>query len=366
MDSAHAERRRIKDASHQGLVGRKLREEWLVWREDSTGSIRVRQSAKKAKGMRLREKTRLESARIKAARSSFQPYGITKIEVLDDRGQWVEQVTQKGVVQGFVKEALHRGSQTKNTPFMLQPLLDDFGISPTSPAVSRNISLAHWYGSICCQVVASFEDAGSGGGRTKNTVTFPERIVCAELVPHEGIYGNWTSGLHFGHFKVMNLSPLSTDIYSGFAEIPYKSGFSPKRLRKCVDHMLQKSPDNFHADRFRPINFLEADANYNLKHIARAAMAYGESMGIIANEQYGSRKDHSSETQALNKRLTFDDFERHRGVLCVNDAKSCYDRILHVIAAICLRRFGLEQGPIASMVETLQYMTHLIHIAWGI
>ena len=96
-------------------------------------------------------------------------------------------------------------------------------------------------------------------------------------------------------------------------------------------------------------------------------MSYGESQGIIAKEQYGSRKHHSSETQALNKMLTFDSWRLRKtpGVLCVNDAKSCYDRILHVIAAICLRRFGLEEGPISSMMETLQSMTHLIHTSWG-
>ena len=31
LDSAHAERRRIKDVSNQELVGRKLRDEWLTW-----------------------------------------------------------------------------------------------------------------------------------------------------------------------------------------------------------------------------------------------------------------------------------------------------------------------------------------------
>ena len=134
-----------------------------------------------------------------------------------------------------------------------------------------------------------------------------------------------------------------------------------------MDHMLQKDPENFHVDRFRPINFLEADANFNLKFMARRAMAHGEDNNIIAKEQYGSKKQHSSETQALNKRLTYDAWclRKTPGVLCSNDAKSCYDRILHVIEAICLRRFGLEKGPISSMIETLQGMAHMINTAWG-
>jgi hypothetical protein len=118
--------------------------------------------------------------------------------------------------------------------------------------------------------------------------------------------GTGPSGLHFGHFKVMHHSALNTDIYSALAEIPFTSGFSPERWRTCTDHMLQKKSGNFHVDRFRPINFMEADANFNLKIMAKRAMSNGESKGIIAKEQYGSRKRHSSETQALNKRLTYD------------------------------------------------------------
>ena len=93
--------------------------------------------ATKARGMRLREKIRLESARIKDARQSFRPFGVSKIEVLDHRGVWVEKTTQQDVVQGFIGEALSRGSQTRNTPFLMQPLCGDFGFSATSPAIEE-------------------------------------------------------------------------------------------------------------------------------------------------------------------------------------------------------------------------------------
>ena len=262
------------------------------------------------------------------------------------------------MVHGFVQEALSRGSQTTNTSFMTQSLRGGFCFSSTSLAVEA--------------VLSGMYDLPRGTDyyvlNLLPHLQMPAALAATEklesIIPKEGFARSWSrmreftgtghSGIHFGHFKVMHISSLSTDIYSGLAEIPYKSGFSPNRWKRCVDHMLQKSQDNFHSDRFRPINFLEADAHYNLKHMAREAMAYGESKGIIAKEQYGSRKYHSSETQALNKRLTFDSWRLRKtpGVLCVN-------------AAICLRRFGLEKGPIASMIETLQCMTHLIHTAWG-
>ena len=52
-------------------------------------------------------------------------------------------------------------------------------------------------------------------------------------------------------------------------------------------------------------------------------------------------------------------------VLIANDAKSCYDRILHVIVMLCARRIGLELAPILSMIKTIQLMTHQIHSAYG-
>ena len=218
LDSAHAKRRRIKDSTNHGSVGRKLREEWLLWREESQGSHRDRRAAKKAGGMRLREeRTRLESARIKAARSSFQPYGVTKIEVLDDEGHWVEKTTQQGVVQGFVREALSRGSQTRNTPFMRPPLRGDFGFSATSPAIEQVLAgsyipplgtdpyvvklLPHLK---MPQVVSDAEKLNS---------TIPKDSFARSWSRMKEFTGTGPSGLHFGHFKVMHRSPLSTDIY---------------------------------------------------------------------------------------------------------------------------------------------------------
>ena len=67
-------------------------------------------------------------------------------------------------------------------------------------------------------------------------------------------------------------------------------------------------------------------------------MRKAEKKGLLAPEQYGSRKKLSAEKHALNKRLLLDilRMEKRPGVLCPNDAKSCYDRILHFAAYISL------------------------------
>ena len=52
-------------------------------------------------------------------------------------------------------------------------------------------------------------------------------------------------------------------------------------------------------------------------------------------------------------------------VLIVNDAKSCYDRIVYVIVMLCARRNGMDLEPILSMMTTIQLMAHQIHSAYG-
>jgi len=111
----------------------------------------------------------------------------------------------------------------------------------------------------------------------------------------------------------------------------------------------------------------EADFNYNNKRIGRAVMMSAEQAGLLAPEQYGSRKHKSANLQCLNKCLLYNlsRFRRQTIALCSNDAKSCYDRIVLTVAALCLCRAGTTLEMVASMVRTLHGMQHSIQTAFG-
>jgi len=51
--------------------------------------------------------------------------------------------------------------------------------------------------------------------------------------------------------------------------------------------------------------------------------------------------------------------------LCLNDAKSCYDRIVLIIAALCLCRFGAMKTATKSMIATLAQLRHHVRTAYG-
>ena len=48
-----------------------------------------------------------------------------------------------------------------------------------------------------------------------------------------------------------------------------------------------------------------------------------------------------------------------------NDAKSCYDRIVHSALSLALQRIGVSRGPIESMLTSIQKLKHYVRTAYG-
>ncbi len=69
----------------------------------------------------------------------------------------------------------------------------------------------------------------------------------------------------------------------------------------------------------------------------------------------------------LNQRLVNDSLRltRKSAGIISNDAKGCFDRIVHLVAYICLLRLGLPKAPIQGMIQAIQEMTHHIRTAFG-
>jgi len=71
--------------------------------------------------------------------------------------------------------------------------------------------------------------------------------------------------------------------------------------------------------------------------------------------------------QCLNKWLWYD-LIRSTGIyttLCSNDARSCYDHIVHLIAALCMCCLGASKSMVFSMIDTLHGMNHHIQTIFG-
>jgi hypothetical protein len=105
--------------------------------------------------------------------------------------------------------------------------------------------------------------------------------------------------------------------------------------------MLEKKKGYFRVDKLNAILLYEANFNQNnKKKLGRDMMYTAEQLQVVAKEQYRSRKNKAAIEQCLNKRPTFDLARQLKRPLamCSNDAKLCYDRIVHSVASLCMRR----------------------------
>ena len=173
--------------------------------------------------------------------------------------------------------------------------------------------------------------------------------------------------LHFGHFKAGVRDPVIADFEATMAHIPYATGYSPQRWQHVVDFELLKREGVYRPETFRTIQLYEPDFNQNNRLLGRETMAHAERYGTLAVEQYGSRKNLSAILHAVNKVLSFDLIRQYKtpAALCSNDAKSCYDRIIHSVASLCFQHQGVPEPPLVCMLSTLQNMEHTIRTAYG-
>ena len=111
---------------------------------------------------------------------------------------------------------------------------------------------------------------------------------------------------------------------------------------------------------------MEADFNFKNKVLAKEAIRYTKSNNLIPKEQYSSRKKHRASYQAMNKQILCDIsyLNRKAMVLCSNDAKSYYDRIVYSIVSLALQQFGMPIELIKSIFCTIQQLKHVIYTAF--
>jgi hypothetical protein len=183
-------------------------------------------------------------------------------------------------------------------------------------------------------------------------------------------------GLRFAHYMAHTHDAHLSAIDYQLSTIPLLTGCSPTHWQQGMNAWLLKKPEEFRISKMRTILLYDASFNQNNKWIGRASMRQAEKLqrnGLtpvrqaMAPEQFGSRKQHQAIDQCLNKRLTFDlSRQLHCPMaLCANDAKSCYDRIVHSVASLCMQRIGCPKPAVHSMFETLQNLRHHVRTRYG-
>jgi hypothetical protein len=106
----------------------------------------------------------------------------------------------------------------------------------------------------------------------------------------------------------------------GFGNVPFEN----------TDVEILKKSGVYHVDKMRLIQLMRSDFQINNKMLGWRMLAQAEKYGTIEADQHGSRKHHQAILACLNKVLLADVMWQRKlaGAFCMNDAKSCYDRIV--------------------------------------
>jgi hypothetical protein len=154
---------------------------------------------------------------------------------------------------------------------------------------------------------------------------------------------------------------------SQLALIPLITGYSPKTWRTGIDSMIPKKTLDLRPEKLRLILLMDARFNHNNKLIGKKMMEYGEKYNLLAPEQFGSRKHKSAIEHATNKRFTLDIVRQSRqtAIYIANDAKSCYDRIILMVAYLTMRNFGIPETVAKSTIDSILRMKHFVRTKYG-
>jgi hypothetical protein len=195
--------------------------------------------------------------------------------------------------------------QASLTPFMVEPLLHDFGYlgigvhaqevmqgfyavpNGVDPFTRKLISHLRMAPNIAASdpinIYITTDDWKAGWTRMKESTA------------------TGSDFLHFGHFKAGCTNDVIANFEATMANIPILSGYSPPRWKKAVDCMLLKREGDYRVDKLRTIVLFDPEANHIFKCLGRKVMAHAEQHNQLAAEQYGSRKKKKAISHALNK-----------------------------------------------------------------
>jgi hypothetical protein len=316
------------------------------------------------------ELQRKSARKIKYVLNKVLGGGVTKISLRNQQGEWEETTNKIQIELGCAKENESKYRQTENTPCMTGQLVQDIGYLGNTGAAQQILDGTYATPPGTNRYTEEYIQQLRYDPRAHNDppiATLPTSEYVQGWKKKKEFTSAGKSGWTFSHSKTCALHKESADFEAAMAHIPYITGYTPKEWQVGVDIMIYKKINLDRVDKLRTIVLKEADANFNDGRMGKEMMQHAERNNMIAREQYGSRKGHSSIDHAVNKRLSYDLMRLYRkpGALCSNDAKSCYDRILHSIVALSMKRLGIPAPPIECMLRCIQTMDHHIRTTHG-
>jgi hypothetical protein len=317
------------------------------------------------------ETQRKTAKKIKYLRGKVIVGSTSIISVTTPEGGSVD-ITKKEEMERAIMEANEKKYKCSfHTPFMVPPLLPDFGYIGTSRS-AQEVLMGEYVpppttDSYAAQLINHLNTPIAIQEAGHHPTTLPIEEYQKYWLKARERTSSYPGDINFSTLKAGARNETIAQFECIMTRIPLFSGYSPTRWRQCVDVMILKKAGLIQVDSLRTIVLFQADCNYAFKYVGREMMSNAEKHESLAPEQYGSRKNHRSIDLATNKALSNDLLRQQKspGAVCSNDAKSCYDLIGHTPASIAMQRQGVPKSTVTCMFTTLQELKHKVRTAYG-
>ena len=331
-------------------------------------------NANEIRNLMARERTRKIFSRIRMSVGKENLAALSTISVPDVVNQdgttaWKEISKHDDIVEALIVEHTNKYHQTEGTPpmsFPVQRQIGYLGIGEEADKILQGqYERANGTDDFSAILLKALSRVNPTQDELRVGITGKEFTEGWNKIKERTSSGG--SICHFGHCKAMAKDEQLAEMEAAFLSFPLRTRYSYNYWRKGIDCVLPKKQHSNKINALRTIVLLEASFNFTNKVISRKVARKAEAQKGFAEEQFGSRKSHRAIDHALNKRITLDLLRQNKipGVLCPNDLKSCYDRICHSIASLCMRRQGLAESESVCMFSSLQFLEHTIRCAYG-
>ena len=319
------------------------------------------------------ERQRIIARRVRALSDR---HSRTAFQLLDEPTPTGRRLCQDkvSIEQACMNEGRRRFTQSANTPFLQAPLLNEIGYLADLPGADTILDGTFFAkrspdAPILDEITQKFIH------ELRRDPQVPD--LATGFLSAEAHRKGWrrmkptTSSSTFGpgfiDYIAGSYNAIIAEFDATMSSIPFLSGYSPQAWSSAIDVMIPKKARTLEVEKLRIIVLYHALFNQANKNVGRLLIRHAELLNQIPWEAYGSRRHHRSIECALNKVLTADLWRQTRrpGALCSNDAKSCYDRIAHSVAILCMRRLGLSEETCHVMIGTLEQVKHYVRTTYG-
>jgi exonuclease III len=361
---------------------------WKLWHLVAKAAEAAKQGNEAAEkaivAIRKAEESRTVYARLRRLMGKDKKGGLSHVLVEKDDGR-VECVHDLREINALLLERNRKHfSQADGTPFTTAPLVDLFGRYGTN-----RMSEALLEGGIDVDKLDVDEATRKilkelrrfeGCGKVKWHLT-AEDLRSGYKVWREPTSTS-PSGLHLGHEKALfeiekiecggegpTLAERIFEIKAKFLNLAIEHCHVYARWKKVINAMLEKIPGKPLLHKLRVIHIIESDFNLMIGiNFGRRMMWNAEKAKVLGDEQDGSRKRRKAQDVLVRKHATLSvlRLSRSNAVFLDNDAKSCYDRIVMLMASLCCQSIGMDKKACRLFLKTLDSARYHVKTQLGV